>query len=69
MAKVIVLGGAGAVGSVAVKTLARHPEFSEVVIGDFNAKRSEELRSQIGSPKVTYTPFNAHDTESIHRAI
>ena len=69
MAKVIVLGGAGAVGSVAVRTLARHNEFSEVVIGDFNTKRAEELRSQIGSNKVSCTAFDAHDTASIHKAI
>ncbi|HPL17382.1 MAG TPA: saccharopine dehydrogenase NADP-binding domain-containing protein [Spirochaetota bacterium] len=69
MAKVIVLGGAGAVGSITVRTLALHQEFSEVVIGDFNKKKSEELRSQIGSSKVSYTHFDAHDTESIHRAI
>ncbi len=69
MAKVIVLGGAGAVGSVAVRTLARHPEFSEVVIGDFNTRKSEELRSQIGSNKITCTAFNADDSASIHKAI
>ena len=69
MSKVIVLGGAGAVGSVAVRTLARHPEFSEVVIGDFNTRKSEELRSQIGSNKITCTAFNADDSASIHKAI
>ena len=33
MAKVIVLGGCGAVGSVAVKTLAAQDIFSHVIIG------------------------------------
>lgn len=69
MAKVIVLGGAGAVGSVAVKTLARHNEFSEVSIGDYNMQKAEQLRSQIGSNKVTCTAFDAHDVKSIHKAI
>ncbi len=69
MAKVIVLGGAGAVGSVAVKTLARHNEFSDVVIGDFNMSRAELLQSQIGSSKVSCTAFDAHDSTSIQQAI
>lgn len=35
MAKVTVLGGCGAVGSVAVKTLSAQDMISEVVIGDW----------------------------------
>lgn len=69
MAKVIVLGGAGAVGSIAVKTLARHNEFSEIIIGDYNNNRSELLRAQLNSNRVTCRAFDAHDTNSIHKAI
>ena len=43
MAKVIVLGGCGAVGSVAVKTLAGQDIFEEVVIGDWNINKAQDL--------------------------
>ncbi|MBN2159999.1 MAG: saccharopine dehydrogenase NADP-binding domain-containing protein [Spirochaetes bacterium] len=69
MAKVIVLGGAGAVGSVAVKTLAGHNEFTEVVIGDYNTERAKDVRAKIGSTKVSVKKFNAGDKKSIHKAI
>ncbi len=36
MAKVIVLGGCDAVGSVVVKTLAAQDVFSQIIIGDIN---------------------------------
>jgi saccharopine dehydrogenase (NAD+, L-lysine forming) len=69
MAKVIVLGGAGAVGSVAVRTLAGHNEFSEVVIGEYNIEKAEKLKSEIGGKKVSVIKFDAMDSKSILRAI
>ena len=41
MSKVVVLGGSGAVGKVSVKTLAKHNEFSEVVIADYQLDKAE----------------------------
>lgn len=43
MAKVVVLGGSGAVGSVAVKTLAATEFFSEVIAADLNTGRAKEI--------------------------
>jgi saccharopine dehydrogenase (NAD+, L-lysine forming) len=69
MAKVIVLGGAGAVGSVAVRTLAKHNEFSEVAIGEYNIDRAEKLKAEIGGKKVSVIKFDAMDSKSILKAI
>jgi saccharopine dehydrogenase-like NADP-dependent oxidoreductase len=69
MAKVIVLGGAGAVGSVAIRTLARHNEFSDVVIGEYNVEKAKKLRSEIGGKKVSVVKFDAMNSKSIHKAI
>lgn len=69
MARVIVIGGCGAVGSVAVKTLAGQDEFSEVVIGDINARRAGDLLAEIGSAKVSFQPLDATDRQSIRDAI
>ncbi len=69
MSKIIVLGGAGAVGSVAVRTLTRHNEFSEVCIGDYNLQKAKKLRDEIDSPKLSVVEFDANDRKSIGRAI
>ena len=55
MAKVTVLGGAGAVGSVSVRTLANHNEFSEIVIGDFNTDRAQKIANSIKTRKISET--------------
>jgi len=69
MAKVIVLGGCGAVGSVAVKALAGQDMFSEIVIGDMNIEKAEEIISQIPSKNVSAKKLDAGDSESIKAAI
>ena len=69
MSKVIVIGGCGAVGSVAVKTLAKHEEFSEVVIADINTEKGNHLLSQIDSRKVSFRHIDAMDPKSIRTAI
>ncbi len=68
MAKVVVLGGCGAVGTIAVKTLARQDTFSEVVIADINLKRAEELAASIGT-KVKAVGFDAEDPHTVKSAI
>jgi saccharopine dehydrogenase (NAD+, L-lysine forming) len=68
MAKVVVLGGCGAVGTIAVKTLARQDTFSEIVIADINLKRANEIAASIG-PRVSTVKFDADDSASIRAAI
>jgi len=69
MSKVVVLGGCGAVGSVAVRTLAALPEFDEVVIGDINVERANEMAAEIGTGTVRVAPFDAGDRATIRQAI
>ena len=68
MAKVTVLGGCGAVGSVAVRTLVTHPEFSEVVIADYNKEKAEKMAADLGKG-TTAAFFDAHDADSIRKVI
>ena len=63
MAKIIVLGGCGAVGSNAVKTLVKTDTFSEVVIGDFNLIKAEQMASELGL-KTSARKFDAMDPQS-----
>ncbi|MHA2270977.1 MAG: saccharopine dehydrogenase family protein [Candidatus Hodarchaeales archaeon] len=69
MSKIIVLGGCGVVGSVAVKTLASLPDFSEIVIGDINIELADDIINALGSDKLTAIRVNAKDSESLKDAI
>jgi len=69
MAKIIVLGGCGTVGTAAVKTLVSNDEFSEVVIGDFNIGKAKELVAQLGSKKVSAVKVDAEDEKSIKNTV
>jgi saccharopine dehydrogenase (NAD+, L-lysine-forming) len=69
MSRVVVLGGCGAVGSVAVKALATHEVFDEVVIADANTAKSRTLVATLGSPKVKGVPLDAEDFASIKEAV
>jgi saccharopine dehydrogenase (NAD+, L-lysine-forming) len=68
MTKVIVLGGCGAVGSIAVKTLAAQDAITEIVIGDWNIAQAQTLAKDLG-PKVSAIKVNAEDSESIKNAV
>jgi len=69
VSKVIVLGGCGAVGSVAVKTLASQELFSQVVIGDFNIEKADRMVTDLGSEKVSALFVDANDPSSIKEAV
>ena len=69
MAKVIVLGGWGAVGSVAVKTLAAQDVFSQIIIGDINQLRAESIISETRLNNISFVKVNAEDPQSIQNAI
>lgn len=69
MSTIVVLGGAGAVGSVAVKTLAAGKDFSQIIIGDFNTDRAGEVAASIGAENVSVRKFDARDPQSIREVI
>jgi saccharopine dehydrogenase (NAD+, L-lysine-forming) len=69
MANVTVLGGCGAVGSVAVKSLAAQDRFSRIRIGDANMARAREIIAETGSDKVSAVKVNAEDPASVRKAI
>lgn len=69
MAKVIVLGGCGAVGSVAVKTLVKNQQFSEVIIADHRIDKAEQLSAAINSKKVSTVSLDATNIESVKKAV
>lgn len=63
--KVVVLGGAGAVGTVIVKHLVEYPEISEVVCADIAMERAKRLANRLRSSKLKVKRVNAADFASI----
>ncbi len=68
MSKVTVIGGAGTVGAVAVRTLAAAEYFSEIVIADANVEQGKAVAAQYG-PNISVIKVNALDPASIKEAI
>ena len=69
MAKIVVLGGCGAVGSVAVRTLAAQTFFDEVIIADANMDKAAAMVAELGPAKVSARPLNAEKAKSVKEAV
>lgn len=63
--KILVLGGSGSMGSVAVRDLAESSEVSEVVIGDRDIKKTQELCARIKSEKVSVRGIDVLDHDNL----
>lgn len=67
--KIVVLGGAGAMGQVIIRDLAgTSPAEAQIVIADLNPAKAEEVRKAVGSSKVSTVVANLKDAESLHKA-
>jgi saccharopine dehydrogenase (NAD+, L-lysine-forming) len=69
MVKIIVLGGSGIVGRVAVKTLTTFSEVSEVIMGDINIKKAHEIAEEINSDKVLACEVDVTDPKTLQNTI
>ncbi|MFX1565674.1 MAG: saccharopine dehydrogenase family protein [Promethearchaeota archaeon] len=68
MNRITVLGGCGAVGSVAVRTLQQLPDFDEIIIADINTEAANALAEELGG-ECSALEVNALDPKSIQAAI
>ena len=69
MTKVTVLGGCGAVGSIATETLASSGVFSEVTVADMNIVAAKKLTRAIKGSKLSAVELDAESPQSIRKAI
>jgi saccharopine dehydrogenase-like NADP-dependent oxidoreductase len=69
MSKVTVLGGSGAVGSIASQTLAGSGVFSELALADINIAAVRKVAGRLKGTKVSAVEFDADSPQSIRRAI
>ena len=61
MAKVLVLGGSGQVGGMAVESFIVTDDFSEVVIGDMDVQKAVQKVRDINSPKLSAVQVDVTD--------
>jgi lysine 6-dehydrogenase len=59
--KVLSLGGAGAVCQHATRDLAEFSDFDEIVVGETNVARAQELVAEIGDPRLKVLQIDAQD--------
>jgi saccharopine dehydrogenase (NAD+, L-lysine-forming) len=69
MSRVTVLGGGGAVGSIAAKTLTSSGVFSDIVVADINMAAAKKVVKEAKGVEVTAVEFSAESPESIRKAI
>ncbi|MFO8058192.1 MAG: saccharopine dehydrogenase NADP-binding domain-containing protein [bacterium] len=68
MTRLTVLGGSGAVGSVAVKTLARLDYFTDIRICDLNVEKAAEVAADSDPDKVSVEKLDVLDREALESA-
>jgi saccharopine dehydrogenase-like NADP-dependent oxidoreductase len=63
--KIVVLGGAGMMGCIAVQDLAHCEAVDQVEIGDLNRDRAQQVSDAIGSPKISLATVDVRQHESL----
>ena len=63
--KIIVLGGAGEMGCIAVQDLAGDRRVHQVVIADLDVGQARTVAEAIGSSKVSVQPVDLHDRAAL----
>ncbi|NPA30799.1 MAG: hypothetical protein GXO37_02230 [Chloroflexi bacterium] len=67
--RIVVLGGAGKMGSIAVQTLAQDARVHEVVLADYNLENARAVAEVIGSPKVQVSFVDVTDPEGLRAVL
>lgn len=62
---IIVLGGAGAMGRITVRSLAEYPDIDQVTIADYNGERAADLAASLGSGKLQARQIDVNDEERL----
>jgi saccharopine dehydrogenase-like NADP-dependent oxidoreductase len=69
MSGLTILGGCGAVGSTAARTLVSSGYFPELTIADKDFKAAQDLASELGGNGITAMEVDADDTASLGEAM
>ncbi|MGC9336365.1 MAG: saccharopine dehydrogenase NADP-binding domain-containing protein, partial [Anaerolineae bacterium] len=63
--RIVVLGGAGMMGCIAVQDLAHSEDVDEVVIADLSVERAQQVAGFIGSAKLSQVQVDVRDHEAL----
>jgi len=67
--RILVLGGAGAIGSETTKDLVNTSNFSEIVLGDVAVERTREFISKLGDKRLSAIKVDANNVEELAKAM
>src|SRR5256885_6488697 len=62
---IMVLGGAGAMGRITVRTLIEYEDVDQVTIADYNEERAREVAATLGSSKIQVKQIDVNDSERL----
>ena len=62
---IIVLGGAGAMGRIAVRTLTEYADTDQITIADYNEERAHEVAASLHSSNIVVTQIDVNDEERL----
>src|SRR5579864_6731335 len=66
---IIVLGGAGAMGRVTVRTLTEYEDVDQITIADYNEGRARELAAALHSSKIHVQQIDVNDEERLRNLL
>ncbi|HLQ28837.1 MAG TPA: saccharopine dehydrogenase NADP-binding domain-containing protein [Ktedonobacteraceae bacterium] len=65
----IVLGGAGAMGRVTVRTLTEYEDVEQITIADYNEERAREVAAALNSSKIQVKQIDVNDSERLSQLL
>jgi saccharopine dehydrogenase (NAD+, L-lysine-forming) len=69
MARIVVIGGCGTVGSIAVKTLAAYDDFSEIVVADLDYEGAQTCAAEVDKDRCSAILVDATNPDNIKEVI
>jgi len=67
--RILVLGGAGTIGSETTKDLVNTSHFSEIVLGDEAVERTKEFISKLGDKRLSVVKVDANNVEELAKVM
>jgi saccharopine dehydrogenase-like NADP-dependent oxidoreductase len=62
---IIVLGGAGAMGRITVRTLIEYADIDQITIADYNEERARDLAAHLASPRLEVQQIDVNDAQRL----
>jgi saccharopine dehydrogenase-like NADP-dependent oxidoreductase len=67
--RIMVLGGAGKMGCIAVQDLVRNDQVGEIILADIAEAQARLVANTIEDPKITLSIFDSRDADSFEKAM